>query len=78
MLKLPLPWATAALVLLKCECLLSSGRHDPAIPRNQRMLSDKGSNVLVSSKQQDTYSTPILCLAMIAYRLHADTVHQEP
>jgi hypothetical protein len=28
--------------------LLLPGRHDPAVPRPKRMLSDKGSNVLVS------------------------------
>jgi hypothetical protein len=27
--------------------LLLPGRHDPAVPRPKRMLSDKGSNVLV-------------------------------
>jgi hypothetical protein len=35
-----------------CCILLLAGRHDPAVPRPKRMLSDKGSNVLVSEVQE--------------------------
>jgi hypothetical protein len=34
-------------VICQTLLLLLAGRHDPAVPRPKRMLSDKGSNVLV-------------------------------
>jgi glycosylphosphatidylinositol transamidase (GPIT) subunit GPI8 len=43
---------------------LHAGRHDPAVPRSKRLLSDSGSNILVSLPGQEAMRTHLHALSV--------------